>query len=703
MNQEEKILELENRVEKLERELAELKSAKVRVPYSTRPEVVARAAVAASSTMEAARVSATESATNGRPTSNVKETFEQKAVEKKPSFREKSQNMESKIGKNLMGILASILIFLSVVLFGVLIYDRLADAAKVGVIFIISAIFTSVGLIKMKRENKYYVFFTSLAACGIGAFYILFMLMYFAYHMISDIPLAIVLFMWTVAVSIVARMKSKIFSYICYAGTTISVILCCVKWPISFVSLGFYLFSMFMIFGIGMDKQYRKNGFAFIQFPIMAMVLAQFYSLFPGSLMILLFLVVGVFIAQNFYFELDDKDANVMVITEIFSIMSMMVIASKLYDYGKEYWFADTFLTGENIAAIIFALMFIILVVALYLKHGKGRKSLLLIAFYPAVVVLPNLTYYTGQNDYIGYSVAFALLLVIGCLLDNKHFRIPGYVYLFLYILDSPSELNFGIIFAIEMITLVGMILWVRSHYSVVDKYMIAAIALTAFMMLKFENYIDGSVLFIILAIVSLCMNSPIFRVNGSSGEDEKVSRYIGYAFNAIMMIAGASLIDSYDSPLMIVKEFEGTELLAVILITLITIVLYFINVNRLFELKLPEMLVGVYICFKFTFLIFIILDRLGSESYVNSVVGLVVAIICIILGFKLGRKPYRLYGLVLTLICVAKLILFDVQYSSNLLRPVGFFFAGVLCFAISWIYSLLEKREAKSRSEEAE
>ena len=50
-----------------------------------------------------------------------------------------------------------------------------------------------------------------------------------------------------------------------------------------------------------------------------------------------------------------------------------------------------------------------------------------------------------------------------------------------------------------------------------------------------------------------------------------------------------------------------------------------------------------------------------------------------------------------LTFISVVKLVLFDVSYDSNILKPIGFFAAGILCFIINWVYSRFEKQIEKS------
>ena len=94
-------------------------------------------------------------------------------------------DMESKIGKTVMAVMASILIFFSAILFGGLLYSVVGETLRAVILLVISAIFTSVGLIKMKPNSQYNVLFTSIAGCGLGSFYITFILKYFLLNVIN--------------------------------------------------------------------------------------------------------------------------------------------------------------------------------------------------------------------------------------------------------------------------------------------------------------------------------------------------------------------------------------------------------------------------------------------------------------------------------------------------------------------------------------
>lgn len=81
------------------------------------------------------------------------------------------------------------------------------------------------------------------------------------------------------------------------------------------------------------------------------------------------------------------------------------------------------------------------------------------------------------------------------------------------------------------------------------------------------------------------------------------------------------------------------------------------------------------------------------DAAFVESIVVMATALICIAVGFKARLKPLRLYGLTLAIICVLKLVLVDAAVLEPLARVASFIIGGAICFAISAIYSYVERR----------
>ena len=113
--------------------------------------------------------------------------------------------------------------------------------------------------------------------------------------------------------------------------------------------------------------------------------------------------------------------------------------------------------------------------------------------------------------------------------------------------------------------------------------------------------------------------------------------------------------------------------------------------------LRKPDLAEQLVICFKVTFIILATIRGFAPEwfnaVYVLSLASMVSALICVIAGFISRTKPLRLYGLFLTLLCVIKLITYDVRELETPLRIVALIGGGIICFAISALYSYSEDR----------
>ena len=67
-----------------------------------------------------------------------------------------------------------------------------------------------------------------------------------------------------------------------------------------------------------------------------------------------------------------------------------------------------------------------------------------------------------------------------------------------------------------------------------------------------------------------------------------------------------------------------------------------------------------------------------------------------IVFGFYKNYKSFRVYGLILSMVSIFKLVLFDVTNKSALYNAVGFLVCGLICFGISFLYNKIENRVKK-------
>ena len=182
---------LENQVRALRTELNELKesrrTASVTVPQPTAAYVSEEISAPATDLAPAvasvsaeyptqvitAQTSATQKTAAQTPatqTTSAPKPAAPKAGTSKPPAKKTASGFEENVGGKVMGIVAAVLIFIGLFLFGSMLYERLGDTARIAILFIVSFLILGAGLfLERKRESW---FTTSLVGCGFGAVYI---------------------------------------------------------------------------------------------------------------------------------------------------------------------------------------------------------------------------------------------------------------------------------------------------------------------------------------------------------------------------------------------------------------------------------------------------------------------------------------------------------------------------------------------------
>lgn len=80
----------------------------------------------------------------------------------------------------------------------------------------------------------------------------------------------------------------------------------------------------------------------------------------------------------------------------------------------------------------------------------------------------------------------------------------------------------------------------------------------------------------------------------------------------------------------------------------------------------------------------------------VNSILLMVIALVCVGTGFAVNKKSVRIYGLVLSLVVCGKLVMYDFFKAATLQKTMVFFAVGVIALVIAAIYIILEKKNSK-------
>lgn len=730
------------------------------------------------------------------------------------SFKSKG-DLEANIGKNVMGILASLLIFIGIASFVVFVFQDMSEILKFALMHIFSFGLFGLGLWRVgKNKNG---FSLSLSGCGIGAVFISILLSYFYFNFLtSQLLLFGLLVGWSAIVLLLSkRYESDIFVIISYIGFYIALLLgawsdmVLVGDPVNTVAIMVILHSIF-IYLIG-SKNIPISELFYKIFPFVSLLgsfililnigNADYYvwSAFQLESIVLVFAMICQMVASLGYIKnLCDVRINSALLTGVllftmivnitgFSVLSINYYKGEhtkplfhtlleteeernrqtiyfdydddydyeLYDYyeeqGIDIRYAHKNDNGQfeihndnavSVFLLLSAICHLVFIEWLRLKekHLIARNiclyglTILLaivcttnmfatIATITGTVILASALLWYGRNDKAIFKmslIVYFIGLFVGCMessmsyLDNFFgfycvFAILNLAYLVFagMVLKKNYHLSnkawYYIIGVISILCITNIFADYISNISA-DAYRVfyeASLQDKVFIqppesyykqeMYQFLNYdLTWIINFIVLTIIGLFVKLSSFcqnwsQINGLRKLDEEKLDFVynlNNGLNCILLLMGMTLIHDIE-PIGIAQFF----------IIMLSSLLCFIGSREL--LSRNKRILEYYVGIKATLFINIVMAAfIDSElGYIYSIVCLLIAVASIIWGFREELKSFRLYGLILSLCSVLKLVMIDISYDNSLGRIFSFIASGLLCFLIVWIYNKMSEK----------
>ena len=200
----------------------------------------------------------------------------------------------------------------------------------------------------------------------------------------------------------------------------------------------------------------------------------------------------------------------------------------------------------------------------------------------------------------------------------------------------------------------------------------------------EWDDEISASVLMLIAGVINFAALKTKFGRNWLTDDEEKGIRITTYVINACLMLESICLMN-------FLSDSVDYAFAKKTFVVLIAIFLFMINAASFLKSEKPVAV--VYVGLKFTVLLIVILNAFDAVNYVISISVFLLATGIIMLGFKLKLKSLRIYGLVTTMIFAVKLVMFDIKYDNVLGNALSFFISGIICFGISALYSIADKK----------
>ncbi|MBR4342595.1 MAG: DUF2339 domain-containing protein [Lachnospiraceae bacterium] len=635
---------------------------------------------------------------NGRP-SAAKNTVQ--------TDQKDASNIESIFGKNIMAVAASVLIFISLILFAALIIPNMTNEIKFTFMMVASLGITAFGLIKW-FDKKESTLFLSVGACGVGAVYLSLILGHLYFKLIGGILLFILLLIWSAGVLYLSKLKKILFEIIGCSGIVIAVNIGVFMGrgadsEISFMVIVLYFIIgilSFMIFG-GKDRAIYliTNISAVICMLLLALdgaVFAGYNALSPDSekltdeSMIPAYIILGIFCIGMIVYNMirtDEKNRDWM---GFFGMGYFLFLLVQI----------DLIINDTEIYLICECAVCLLMIVACewYVRTKKSAiRGIGTYCWISTAVLL--LIWYVFRSNWpakmpiiTGLSILFVIYGFVKNYMYAKILGISVYGIAVLIFITDPIEF---IICTVVVFAVMNIYMYIKNEqYNSVIKclsystFLIGIIK--ALVLMAVNEWISDetsvTVIIMIIGFINILAMKSIYRKNWEINEDDKVSLTTSYVVNALVMVISL--------PIMCSAESELNHWLLV----LTAIALFMANSLNL--LKKGGVLETVYLGLKSTVLLITILISFKATGNVLSIAVFILSIILIAIGFKVNEKGLRIYGLVISLVCVVKLVMIDIIYENTIGHAISFFVSGVLCFAISAIYGYAEKKLKDIRRE---
>lgn len=130
------------------------------------------------------------------------------------------KDKEFNFGKNLLGILASLLVFI-----GILLTAWASGSRWIQLCGILAAglFLMLLGMLASRRKSAYRTFFLSVSGCGAGILYLGIMLGYWYYELLSVLGMYALFLLWAGLMYLLSRGKLQVFQNIGHIGMVVAV------------------------------------------------------------------------------------------------------------------------------------------------------------------------------------------------------------------------------------------------------------------------------------------------------------------------------------------------------------------------------------------------------------------------------------------------------------------------------------------------
>jgi len=642
-----------------------------------------------------------------------------KNIQKKKSTKKVST--ESWIGKILMGVLASLLVFIALITFAKILLPYLTDTMKIILMFIASFILTGTGFFfnRKKPENT---FFKALLACGSVCIYLTILVTGLYFKAVSSLVMYILLALWAVFVIFLKKYKTDwLFFVIGNLGYFVSLIIMTGLKDVSLIiPMLIYVVVISSVYQIMYWKnkyqRYTQNTINNISLLILLIIVSSIFRLIALRKVIIVEIVAIAFSFIGFIFYTFIDIFNYKMEHFIIALINVAVYYAEFFFPNLSILRIDVPIMLSVTVIIIPAIVFEIIAIYWRIKNIAENQTIInltisVVLFYIVALILCLNNYFIFYSGII--LVVYSLIAIYGIVKKDILFKIQGWVLVCICIFTGiiVSNMSFTVVAAvIILLSLIveSVILNDSEPFKIVSYLLFLAWILRIAIQVYNQKIIvitEGNtqtyvvVIYGIMALINMVMILiKFYRTNNKNKEGKRI-RFILDVLNAIFMIVGVNMV-------YYIYVVFSSPIRMMYYTTLKIIYLIIVYVLALINLPLKDKGTSkryLYTGIKFALLLCFTLVIFEAPRFIISICMIAYAVVCVTLGFRnrtIG-KMLRIFGLLTTLVFVVKFIIIDIGFDSSIMKALSYFISGILCFGISAIYNYFEKKGKNNDTDE--
>ncbi|HCC07010.1 MAG TPA: hypothetical protein DEP72_02415 [Clostridiales bacterium] len=663
------------------------------------------------------------------------ETMENEEIDEEAMKRKiRNNDIEMKIGLNLVNKIGIILILLSVASGFTYVHENWLDNYGKGIVaFLIGILFLGVGEF-FYRKNKQ-VFATGLLGGGVAILYYSIFYCYFGLKIV-DLNMALVLSLLVTAITTILslRYNSKVICGMALIGGYFPFVSYVSQFSLNaqgaYIAMGYLLMLNTTIIAISLYK--RWTGVKYISFllnvPSMLYLMSVVNDVTVNMMYAIATFGMYTFITVAYAIKNEVEFESYDII-----LLGLNTTISSLAIYGI---FEKQGLTDfRGILAIIFCVIYIGLakLVSERVHNDKYVSGLFyLTALTFAILVIPfqfGLTWMT-----LGWTIEAVVVTLYGLKFGLRAVEKAGWIilsicsanFLVFEALRGMSGQNISFFelkytaYAVSLLIILatyaaageflnkfsnrGKMLYNFKYFTIINTWFYAMYISSRLYSLYIEEAVtsvlsyDYNGLFkILIFILVTILTGKCFELTNKNREDTFLNVFnpILYILSALVLMGTVASKNALSYP--IYQNNSGVEyfgLLVLIVVSIITFLVFkdvvkSIVVTKNFNFELYPLIINIYLLYIVTSFITYQLG-LGHISFLVSLIFLIVAFIYIILGFKNNYVYLRRFGLGMSLFAVAKLAFYDLAFLEIGWKIIAYFIFGIITILISLFYQNL-------------